>query len=97
MNPYERRIIHSTLQNDKFVATKSEGEEPYRKVVVYLKKNEKYGSHVKDGRKYVPIQRKEGDTGDVKTSSLITTYHKTKEENVVYMWNGSKFIKICKV
>ena len=38
MNPYERRIIHSTLQNDKFVATKSEGEEPYRKVVVYLKK-----------------------------------------------------------
>ena len=39
MNPYERRIIHSTLQNDKYVATKSEGEEPYRKVVVYLKKN----------------------------------------------------------
>ena len=31
MNPYERRIIHSTLQNDKYVATKSEGEEPYRK------------------------------------------------------------------
>lgn len=38
MNPYERRIIHSSLQNDKFVATKSEGEEPYRHVVVYLKK-----------------------------------------------------------
>lgn len=38
MNPYERRIIHSALQNDKFVATKSEGEEPYRHVVVYLKK-----------------------------------------------------------
>ena len=38
MNPYERRIIHSTLQNDKYVATKSEGEEPYRKVIVYLKK-----------------------------------------------------------
>ena len=35
MNPYERRIIHSTLQNDKYVTTKSEGEEPYRKVVVY--------------------------------------------------------------
>ena len=44
MNPYERRIIHSTLQNDKFVATRSEGEEPYRKVVVYLKKNDRYGS-----------------------------------------------------
>ena len=39
MNPYERRIIHSTLQNDKFVATRSEGEEPYRHVVVYLKKH----------------------------------------------------------
>lgn len=38
MNPNERRIIHSALQNDKYVATRSEGEEPYRKVVVYLKK-----------------------------------------------------------
>ncbi|MBP3234167.1 MAG: protein jag [Eubacterium sp.] len=38
MNPYERRIIHSTLQNDKYVTTKSEGEEPYRKVVIYPKK-----------------------------------------------------------
>jgi spoIIIJ-associated protein len=36
MNPYERRIIHSALQNDKFVSTKSEGEEPFRHVVVYL-------------------------------------------------------------
>lgn len=39
MNPYERRIIHSALQNDKYVATKSEGEEPFRHVVVYLKRN----------------------------------------------------------
>ena len=38
MNPYERRIIHSTLQADKYVDTHSEGEEPYRKVVVTLKK-----------------------------------------------------------
>lgn len=38
MNPYERRIIHSALQNDKFVETHSEGEEPYRKVIVTLKK-----------------------------------------------------------
>jgi spoIIIJ-associated protein len=38
MNPYERRIIHSALQNDKYVETHSEGEEPYRKVVVTLKK-----------------------------------------------------------
>ena len=39
MNPYERRVIHSTLQNDKYVTTHSEGEEPYRHVVVTLKKN----------------------------------------------------------
>lgn len=38
MNPYERRIIHSTLQNDKYVTTHSEGEEPYRRVVVTLKR-----------------------------------------------------------
>ncbi len=38
MNPYERRIIHSALQNNPYVSTHSEGEEPYRKVVVTLKK-----------------------------------------------------------
>jgi spoIIIJ-associated protein len=38
MNPYERRIIHSALQNDKYVTTHSEGEEPYRRVVITLKK-----------------------------------------------------------
>ncbi len=38
MNPYERRIIHSALQNDRYVETHSEGDEPYRKVVVTLKK-----------------------------------------------------------
>lgn len=37
MNPYERRIIHSALQNDKFVITHSEGEEPFRRVVIDLK------------------------------------------------------------
>ena len=41
MNPYERRIIHSALQNNPSVSTKSEGEEPYRKVIIYYdyKKN----------------------------------------------------------
>ena len=38
MNPFERRVIHSALQNDKFVTTHSEGDEPYRHVVVTLKK-----------------------------------------------------------
>lgn len=48
MNPYERRIIHSVLQGNKYVETHSEGDEPYRKVIVTLKKgvrdynNEKY-------------------------------------------------------
>lgn len=52
MNPYERRIIHSVLQNDKFVETHSEGEEPYRRVVITLKKSVinrdyKYNNHNK--------------------------------------------------
>ena len=38
MNPYERRIIHSALQNDRYVTTHSEGDEPFRRVVVTLKK-----------------------------------------------------------
>ena len=38
MNPYERRIIHSALQNDRYVTTHSEGDEPFRHVVVTLKK-----------------------------------------------------------
>ena len=44
MNPYERRIIHSTLQSDPYVTTHSEGEEPYRKVVVTLARRSG-GSH----------------------------------------------------
>ena len=40
MNPYERRVIHSALQNDKYVTTHSEGEEPFRRVVVTLKRKE---------------------------------------------------------
>lgn len=45
MNPYERRIIHSALQHDKFVSTKSEGEEPFRHVVVYLDKEKTAGRY----------------------------------------------------
>ena len=51
MNPYERRIIHPALQNDKYVTTRSEGEDPFRHVVISLKKEvpaggrkERYGS-----------------------------------------------------
>ena len=39
MNPYERRIIHSALQSDRYVTTYSQGEEPYRKVIVTMKDN----------------------------------------------------------
>ena len=42
MNPFERRVIHSALQNDKYVTTHSEGDEPFRHVVVTLKKSERY-------------------------------------------------------
>ena len=41
MNPYERRIIHSSLQNDRYVTTYSEGEEPHRNVVIALKEKKK--------------------------------------------------------
>jgi spoIIIJ-associated protein len=52
MNPYERRIIHSALQNDKFVETYSEGEEPYRKVVINYKKSNKENKQYKYGKDY---------------------------------------------
>lgn len=47
MNPYERRIIHSALQNDRYVVTRSEGEDPYRHVVISLKR-ENFGNGRKD-------------------------------------------------
>ena len=50
MNPYERRIIHSALQNEKFITTYSEGEEPYRKVIVALKKDENGEELLKEER-----------------------------------------------
>ena len=51
MNPYERRIIHSALQNDKYVVTRSDGEEPYRHVTIFLKKKEKSEKDQKGGKK----------------------------------------------
>ncbi len=78
MNPYERRIIHSALQNDKYVITKSEGEEPYRHVVVMLKRenfrkdeNNSYGNgsyaagsgnRKYSGNRYYNGDRKQGKT-----------------------------------
>ena len=45
MNPYERRIIHSALQNDRYVTTHSEGEEPFRRVVVTPKRDNGYNDN----------------------------------------------------
>ena len=55
MNPFERRVIHSALQNDRYVTTHSEGEEPYRHVVVTLKKEANYS-----GGKRNNYHRKQG-------------------------------------
>ncbi len=52
MNPYERRIIHSALQNDMYVETYSEGEEPYRKVVINYKRSSRDGKSGKHGKDY---------------------------------------------
>ena len=41
MKPYERRIIHAALQNDKYVVTRSDGEEPFRHVIISLKREGK--------------------------------------------------------
>lgn len=49
MNPYERRIIHSTLQNNKAVETHSEGDEPYRKVVITPVGGAKKGGNNRNG------------------------------------------------
>ncbi len=67
MNPYERRIIHSALQNDKYVFTKSEGEDPFRHVVIALKKEER--------------RREDRDTRDARehplTKILVVSRNKT--------------------
>lgn len=60
MNPYERRIIHSALQHDKFVETHSEGDEPYRRVVVTIKKaNREYkpNRNIKSYNKEKEVQK----------------------------------------
>lgn len=52
MNPYERRVIHSALQGDRYVETHSEGEEPYRKVVVTLKEGVRVRDNNNRHRRY---------------------------------------------
>ncbi len=73
MNPYERRIIHSVLQNDKFVETHSEGEEPYRKVVIALKKGVANRENKYSNNKY--------SYGTGEKREYTSSYNKDKEIN----------------
>lgn len=84
MNPYERRVIHSTLQNDKNVETHSEGEEPYRKVVITLKPGmdtgyERKGKHpynrnggYNNKKRYNNSYRKPYNKGESSDATVIT-------------------------
>ena len=67
MNPYERRIIHAALQSDRYVVTRSEGEDPYRHVVISLKR---------DGR-----DRKEGRKGQNQSQNKEQNQSQNKEQN----------------
>lgn len=60
MNPYERRIIHSALQNDRYVVTRSEGEDPYRHVVISLKKEVSYSGNATRKDRYPSRRDKNG-------------------------------------
>ncbi len=76
MNPYERRIIHSALQNDKYVETYSEGEEPYRRVVINVKKtfkDTKYSNN-KQGSGY----KKDNNRGSIDNKNYKKPYNTSK-------------------
>ncbi len=71
MNPYERRIIHAALQNDKYVVTRSEGEDPFRHVVISLKREAREGREYRGGRNREnreggrgPREKKENSSAD---------------------------------
>ena len=72
MNPYERRVIHAALQNDRYVVTRSEGEEPFRHVVISLKRERSYNSRPNGGkggynrRDYNKSENAEVETKEVK-------------------------------
>ncbi len=74
MNPYERRIIHSALQNDKYVDTHSEGDEPFRKIVITPKKGLKEYSSNKYGQNKYGSKRGENRRGGYRGTSKITSH-----------------------
>ncbi len=72
MNPYERRILHSALQSNPFVATHSEGEEPNRRVVVTPKrKNRNYSNRRNDYNKKQDAARVESTESSVKEAAPV--------------------------
>lgn len=84
MNPYERRIIHSALQNDKYVETHSEGEEPYRKVVVTLKKGVKVYNKYNDKSRYGNKGGYGNKRGGYKNNYQKPGYHRNPNEPYRY-------------
>ena len=52
-------------------------------------------AYVRDGRKYTNVQVKKGSTIWTAAPNLCESFRKTKDKDAVYMWNGSKFIKVC--
>jgi spoIIIJ-associated protein len=82
MNPYERRVIHSALQNDKFVETHSEGEEPFIRVVVTLKKSApNYKNNTNRGYNKDYNRNYKKDNNYVKESNKEKDYYNQVEEN----------------
>lgn len=81
MRSYERRIIHSTLQDNKYVETKSEGEEPYRHVVVYPKKNAYYNSGNYGNKHYNKSYQKNGYNRNYKRNKETAEMPAATSEN----------------
>lgn len=77
MNPYERRIIHSALQNDRYVVTRSEGEDPFRHVVISLKREAYSGGN---GRRDRYPNRKDRDNKDGRYDRPRRNYEKRAEK-----------------
>jgi len=84
MNPYERRVIHSALQKDKYVETHSEGEEPFRKVVITLKPGVDTGYERKSKYPY-------GGKGSYRRRN--SGYYNKKNDNNQHEENESKVME----
>ena len=92
MNPYERRIIHSCLQGDAYVETHSEGEEPFRKVIVTLKK----GVYIPD--KKFRGRKQFGTNNNKKKISSSREFHKkygadTKDYSTDYKKDYAEYLE----